>query len=67
MERVQSFTALVAVLNCAQWDTAGQERYRTIARAYYRGADGVIMTYSVTDPVRCCACMCVCVCVCVCV
>ncbi len=32
----------------AQWDTAGQERFRTITSAYYRGADGVIMTYDVT-------------------
>ena len=30
------------------WDTAGQERFRTITSAYYRGADGVIMTYDVT-------------------
>jgi GTPase SAR1 family protein len=32
-----------------QWDTAGQERFRTITSAYYRGADGVIMTYDVTQ------------------
>jgi small GTP-binding protein len=32
------------------WDTAGQERYRTIAQTYYKGASGVILAYSVTDP-----------------
>lgn len=37
-----------------QWDTAGQERFRTITSAYYRGADGIIMVYDVTNEVRSC-------------
>ena len=32
-----------------QWDTAGQERFKTITSAYYRGADGVIIVYDITD------------------
>jgi small GTP-binding protein len=32
------------------WDTAGQERFRSIAKAYYRNAVGVIVVYDLTDP-----------------
>ncbi|KAJ9480082.1 putative GTP-binding protein YPT1 (putative) [Pseudozyma hubeiensis] len=31
------------------WDTAGQERFRTLTSSYYRGAQGVIITYDVTQ------------------
>jgi len=31
------------------WDTAGQERFRTITTAYFRGANGIIVMYDVTD------------------
>eukprot|EP01084_Bolivina_argentea_P014602 27284_1 len=31
------------------WDTAGQERFRSISRSYYRGADGCVLVYDVTD------------------
>ena len=31
------------------WDTAGQDRYKTITQSYYRGAMGIILTYSCTD------------------
>ena len=31
------------------WDTAGQERYRTITNAYYKGADGIIVVFDITN------------------
>jgi len=31
------------------WDTAGQERFRTITRSYYRGANIILLMYSVLD------------------
>jgi Ras-related protein Rab-8A len=31
------------------WDTAGQERYRSITTSYYRGCDGILFIYDVTD------------------
>jgi small GTP-binding protein len=31
------------------FDTAGQERFRTITSAYYRGADGVMLMYDISD------------------
>ena len=31
------------------WDTAGQERFRTITKAYYKGADGVLVVFDLTD------------------
>lgn len=30
------------------WDTAGQERYRSMASAYYRGANGALLVYDIT-------------------
>ena len=31
------------------WDTAGQERFRNITTQYYKGADGIVLIYDVTD------------------
>lgn len=31
------------------WDTAGQERFKNITQAYYRGATGILLAFSLTD------------------
>lgn len=31
------------------WDTAGQERFHSLAPIYYRGADGALLVYDITD------------------
>ena len=35
--------------NISLYDTAGQERYRAFTPSYYRGADGIILIYDITD------------------
>ena len=31
------------------WDTAGQDKFRSITSNYYKGADGIILIYDITD------------------
>ena len=31
------------------WDTAGQERFKTLAKTYYNGAMGIVITYDSSD------------------
>eukprot|EP00826_Nyctotherus_ovalis_P042828 TRINITY_DN4469_c0_g3_i2.p1 TRINITY_DN4469_c0_g3~~TRINITY_DN4469_c0_g3_i2.p1 ORF type:complete len:159 (+),score=69.65 TRINITY_DN4469_c0_g3_i2:182-658(+) len=32
------------------WDTAGQEKYQSVQRVFYRGTDGCIIVYDLTNP-----------------
>ena len=34
------------------WDTAGQQRFRTITETYYKGAAGIVLTYSIKDNLK---------------
>lgn len=38
-----------SVIKLQIWDTAGQERFRTITTSYYRGAQGLIVVFDVTN------------------
>jgi small GTP-binding protein len=31
------------------WDTAGQEKYKTIPAQYFRGVQGILFVYDITD------------------
>ena len=31
------------------WDTAGQERFKDITASYYRGGNGILVVYDITD------------------
>ena len=46
-------TKLLSIDNkniCLQvWDTAGQERYHSITSSYYKGAQGVLVVYDITN------------------
>ena len=37
------------IIKVEVWDTAGEERYRSITSSYYKGANGAIIVYDLTD------------------
>ena len=36
------------IIKAQIWDTAGQERYRSVTKAYYKGAKGALLVYDIT-------------------
>jgi Ras-related protein Rab-1A len=32
------------------WDTAGQDRFKSITKTYFKGANGVLLLYDITNP-----------------
>ena len=38
-----------SVVKLQMWDTAGQEKFKTITSAYYKGAQGIVMVFDLTD------------------
>ena len=49
LEKTKYLPTLKTEVTFHLWDTAGQEEYHAITRRYYRGAQGVIVAFSVTD------------------
>lgn len=47
--KIKTITLDDKVIKLQIWDTAGQERFRTITTSYFRGAQGILLVYDVTD------------------
>mmetsp|Transcript_24940 Transcript_24940/g.34686 ORF Transcript_24940/g.34686 Transcript_24940/m.34686 type:complete len:201 (-) Transcript_24940:166-768(-) len=47
--KVRTIDYMGKKLKLTLWDTAGQERFRTLTASYYRGANGVVLVYDVTN------------------
>ena len=37
------------IISLQLWDTAGQERFQSVTKAYYRGAQGIILVYDISQ------------------
>ena len=44
----KSFMINNDIINIQIWDTAGQERYKSITKAYYKGALGALVVYDIS-------------------
>ena len=47
--QIVTLLILISLFLIIQWDTAGQERFRTITTSYYKGAQGIVIVYDVSD------------------
>jgi len=47
--KIKKFSIDGKIVKLAVWDTAGQERYRHIAKSYYKGAQGIMFVYDITN------------------
>jgi Ras-related protein Rab-1A len=47
--KIKTITSEGKTVKLQVWDTAGQERFRTITASYYRGSNGIILVYDITD------------------
>ena len=49
--KIKTMTICNKVAKVQIWDTAGQERFKNITTIYYRGANGCIIVYDITNKV----------------
>lgn len=47
--RIKTIGLNQSVVKLQLWDTAGQERFKTITTSYFRGAQGILLVYDVTQ------------------
>jgi len=47
--RTKDVKLKTGVVTLQLWDTVGQERYKTMTSSFYRGANGVILLYDITN------------------
>jgi Ras-related protein Rab-1A len=47
--KIQTIKLDDKIIKLQLWDTAGQERFRTITSAYYRGSNGIIIVFDLSD------------------
>ncbi len=47
--KLQIVKKKIKKIKILQWDTAGQERFRAITTSYYKGAQGFVIVYDITD------------------
>uniref|UniRef100_A0A0B7A6X8 SOCS box domain-containing protein n=1 Tax=Arion vulgaris TaxID=1028688 RepID=A0A0B7A6X8_9EUPU len=47
--RVKTISRNDKIAKIQLWDTAGQERFRNIVSLFYRGAEGIVIVFDVTD------------------
>jgi len=45
----KSLTVDNELVSCQIWDTAGQERFSCISKEYYRGANGCLIVFDITE------------------
>lgn len=47
--KIRTIEQAGSIIKLQMWDTAGQEKFRTITSAYYKGAQGIVLVFDVTD------------------
>lgn len=48
--KVKTVTIDDTTMKLQIWDTAGQERFHTLSVSYFRGAQGFVLVYDITNP-----------------
>lgn len=47
--KIRTLEAAGSIVKLQIWDTAGQEKFKTITAAYYKGAQGLLLVFDITD------------------